>query len=92
MIALHLAGTLAKFNFPTVLTPELVKAMNHYPNPSVIIHEENIIQELRRKGENQLADALSQGMRKAFTKKRLGPLKRAMLKAKSFHKTINSNV
>ncbi len=63
MLALHLAGALSKFNFPTKLTPELVKAKN-LGNPFHILQSEEILHELERRGEDQLANALSQVLEK----------------------------
>ncbi|HKM75408.1 MAG TPA: hypothetical protein VJZ32_03220 [Candidatus Bathyarchaeia archaeon] len=67
MLALHLAGALSKFNFPTALTPELVSALNYDPDPSVILHTQQIIHELQQRGENQLAKALSKATKKPLT-------------------------
>ncbi len=63
MLALYLAGALSNFNFPTKLTPELVKAINHR-NSFQILQSEEILHELQRKGEDQLANALSQALNK----------------------------
>ena len=64
MLALYMAGALSNFNFPTKLTPELVKAINYNPDPSIILHTEQTLHELQRRGEDQLANALSQALNK----------------------------
>jgi len=64
MLALYMVGALSNFNFPTELTPELVKAINYSPDPSIILHTEQILHELQRRGEDQLANALSQALNK----------------------------
>ena len=64
MLALYLAGALSNFNFPTTLTPELVKAINYYPQRSAILHTEQILHELQRRGEHQFANTLLQATKK----------------------------
>src|SRR5208337_2670196 len=64
MLALHLAGALSKFNFPTTLTPELVYSMDYDAHWIVISHLEQILHELQQREDNQLANALSHAIRK----------------------------
>jgi hypothetical protein len=80
MIALHLAGALSKFNFPTTLTPELVERIDYNPDPSVITHADQIVIELQREGESQLALSLSHAVRKTYLRRRLETLKVWLLK------------
>jgi hypothetical protein len=84
MLALHLAGALSNFNFPTKLTPELVKALTYNPEPDVILHTEQILHELQRRGEHQLANALSQATKKPHS----AGLRQAILKTKSLYKKL----
>jgi len=88
MLALYLAGALSNFNFPTTLTPELVKAISYNPEPDVILHTEQILHELQRRGEHQLANALSQATKRPLS----AGLKQVILKTKSLHKRVRSNV
>jgi hypothetical protein len=62
MLALYIAGALSNFDFPTKLSPELVRAINYTPDPSALLHTELILHELQRRGEVQLANALSQAL------------------------------
>jgi hypothetical protein len=64
MLALHLAGVLSSFNFPTTLTSELVSAIDSSSDPIVTLHTEHLIHALRERGENELANALSEASRK----------------------------
>ena len=64
MLALYMVGALSNFNFPTKLTPELVKAINYNPDPAAILHTEEILHELQQRGEHQLANALAQASNK----------------------------
>ena len=82
MLALHLAGALSKFHFPTTLTPELVDRTDYCLDPSAITHAEQILHELQKAGEIQLANSLSRVTRKAHLIRPLEPLKVAMLKNK----------
>jgi len=70
MIALYLAGALSNFKFPTKLTPKLVYDMNYDPHPIVISHTEHLLHELRLRGDDQLADALSHSIRKPPVRER----------------------
>jgi len=68
MLPLYLAGALSKFNFPTKLTPELIKSINYGPDSNANLHREEIlneiVHELQRRGKHQLANALSQTTKK----------------------------
>jgi len=74
MLALHLAGALPKFNFPTRLTPELVRGIDYIPDRSAIIHAEHIVSELQRNGELELAAELSYAIRITYLRSLLGAL------------------
>ena len=68
MLPLHLAGALSNFDFPTILTPELIKGVDYGPDTNATLHREEIlneiVNELQRRGEHQLANALSQTTKK----------------------------
>ena len=85
MLALYLAGALSNFNFPTKLTPELVYGMGYDAYPIVISHAEYLIHELDRRGEHQLANALSQAIKKPAAE-RPNALKHVIRKTRSLYK------
>jgi len=68
MLALYLADALSNFNFPTKLTPELIKGVDYGPDPNANLHRKEILDEiaheLQRRGEHQLANAVSQTTKK----------------------------
>jgi len=86
MLALYLAGALSNFNFPTKLTPELVKAINYYPDPDAVLHTEQMLHELQLKGDHQLANALLQATKKRPSAGHPNALEHAIRKTKSLHK------
>ena len=91
MLALHLAGGLSKFPFPTKLTPQLVEGIvDYYPDPSATAHGEHIVIELRKKGEIQLANSLSHAVRKTYLRRRLDALLLALLQNRSTRRIVRS--
>jgi hypothetical protein len=85
MLALYLAGALSNFNFPTILTPELVEGIDP-KSPSQILHTELLLQELKRQGEHQLANSLSQTLNKDRAAGHSNALTHAIRKTKSLYK------
>ena len=88
MLALHLAGALSKFKFPTALTPELVYSMDYDPHAIVISHLEQILHELQRRGDIQLADALSHAIMKTPTRMVVEVLKHAKSQSRLLYRRL----
>jgi len=92
MLALHLAGALSKFNFPTTLTPELVYSMDYDSHWIVISHLEQILHELQQRGDCQLANALSHAIRKTPGRVVIEALKRVMLQMRLLYRKLKYSI